>query len=88
MRITKVDNCPSDIKYFDDHDDDLENKLEIYLNLRENRKLLRFLLSFTNFLISFCELNAYSFQKSLCRNFFDYFWNIYSVIIFKYLVKY
>ena len=29
MRITKVDNCPSDIKYFDDHDDDdLENKLE------------------------------------------------------------
>ena len=28
MRITKVENCPSDIRYFDDHDDDLENKLE------------------------------------------------------------
>ena len=28
MRITKVDNCPSDIKYFDHHHDDLENKLE------------------------------------------------------------
>ena len=28
MRITKVDNCPSDIKYFDDHYDDLENKLK------------------------------------------------------------
>ena len=28
MRITKVENCPSDIKYFDNHDDDLENKLE------------------------------------------------------------
>ena len=28
MRITKVENCPSDIRYFDNHDDDLENKLE------------------------------------------------------------
>ena len=28
MRITKVENCPSDMRYFDDHDDDLENKLE------------------------------------------------------------
>ena len=28
MRITKVENCPSDIRYFDDHDDDLENKLK------------------------------------------------------------